>query len=270
MSVFIWTYKASGNLMASVRFNPARHHLNPRIWGGCPIGLLPVIADQVWWEIQHFVAPKVALTEAQITRLDIARDFVLTSGERSAILTAASKVPVRYATRRHLWLSPKGIPQTLYASTKHQGGVRAYDHHARHGTSPEGTFRVEAQVHQKRLSKADITHLTDLSPTSVDLLYSERFDWSGFGTPAVFIHRRTEQIWSLASDPGHRLTPLQALRFLGSECLVAAGIDPTIGNSTAAVHRTLTRSLGTTHLDQDIPEIIRLHPAHDQPLRATA
>ncbi|MGI8757134.1 MAG: hypothetical protein ACR2MB_15025 [Acidimicrobiales bacterium] len=270
MDVFVWTYMAKGKLMASVRYNPARHALNPRGWGGCPINLLPVISEQVWWEIQNYVGPTVALSEAQVTRLDVNRDFTVTPAERTAILKAASSVPVPYATRRTLWLSTQGIPETLYATTKRQGGVKGYDHHARHHISPPGTFRVEAQVHRDRLNRAGITRVADLGPSTIGDLYLERFMWSGFGTPVVFTHARTKQIWDRAQDPTDPLTPLQAVRLLGRDCLLDAGIKPPEGNSNGVARRALRRSIGVPHLDPSAPVIIRLHPAHHAPLRVAA
>lgn len=270
MFVSVWTYMAKEKLMASVRFNPARHTLNPRGWGGCPINLLPAICEQVWSEIQSYVCPTVALSEAEVTRVDLNRDFTVTPAEQAAILRAASGVPVRHATRRHMWFSSQGIPESLYASTKHRGGVKGYDHHARHHISPPGTFRVEAQIHRERLNRAGITRVTDLGPSTIGGLFHERFEWSGFGTPVVFTAVHTEQIWNLVQDSTEPLTSLQAIRLLGRERLLEVGIEAPEGNSNAVVRRRLRRAIGVPHFDPSAPVIIRLDPAHDAPLRSAA
>lgn len=270
MRVLVWTYMSDGMLMASVRFNPARHALNPRVWGGCPINMLPVLIEQVWWEMQEYLCPAVALAEAECTRLDINRDFILTGAERTAILLAASRVPVPRATRRTLWMSSKGTPESLYAFTKSQGGVRGYDHHGHHHTSPPGTFRVEAQIHQRRLNKAGISTVSDLGPSTIGDLFRERFEWSGFGTPVVYRHARIERIWNLAQDPGQPLTPLQAQRLIGVEALQQAGIKIPEGTTTLSARNALRAALGAAHDSLDAPTVIRLDPAYDQPVKDAA
>lgn len=268
--VFLWIYLTSGEWYASLRFNPSKHRLNPRVWGGLPIDLLPTVLQAVWWEAQNYVNPLVALREARVSRLDACRDFLISDGPRSAILSGAIKVPVRYATRRSLWSNSRGIPKTVYASTRHQGCVRGYDHADRHGTSPLGTFRVEAQGHRDWLARADIKVVADLGPSTIASFFEERFDWSGLGVPVVYEHSRTERLWNLAMDPASGLSRLQVVRLLGRERLIEAGIDPSEGNDTSALRRALRLTAGVPHLDPAVPEIIRLDPRFDRPVRTIA
>lgn len=270
MPVFVWLYTIDGHWMASVRFNPTSHAINPRGWGGLPIGLLPIVLETFWYEAQRHINPTVALPEARLKRLDVCRDFQVSAGERAAIFEAAIKVPVPYATRRSMWPNARGIPQTVYASTKRQGCVRAYDHSSHHNTSPQGTMRVEAQGHSDWLARADMESVADLGPTTVTDFFTERFHWSGFGTPAVYEQTLIERLWKLTEDPTSGITPSKLASHLGRERLIEAGIDLAESNTNASTRRTLQRTFGIAHTNARTPEIIRLDPAHDEPLRFTA
>jgi hypothetical protein len=268
--VLVWLYRLEEQWWASMRFNPARHALNPRVWGGLPIGLLVTILTRVWCEAQNHVLALVALAEAQVARLDVCRDFEITDGERAAILVGAIKAPVRYATRRTLWSNSRGIATSVYTSTRHQGSVRGYDHAERHGTSPQGTFRVEAQGHRDWLARAGIGTVADLGPSTIASFYEERFGWSGLGVPVVYKHRRTERLWDLSQDTASGLSPLQVTRILGREQLIEAGITVGEGNDSRALRQALRLIAGVPHLDADAPEVILLDPRFDRPLRAVA
>jgi len=271
MAVFMYVAKVTEQWMAYVVFNPAKHAINLDPWKGLPISDLVGVHRAVWWELHNYVCPKVALEEVGLRRLDLCRDHTMSSSAMNAVMTAASKVKVPYATKRTMYVSGNGTLESVYTGTKRQGCVRGYDHHACHGTSPKGTFRVEVQAHTKWMDRyGDMTTVADLSPTSITDLYLNRFEWSGFGTPAIHEHTRTEQMWEMATGTNATITPMQVTRLLGRERLLDAGIDPGEGTSTASLRRALTARLGVPHRDPDCPQVIRLDPRYDRPVEVAA
>jgi hypothetical protein len=269
VEVTVWIKQMTIGWWVFLHCNPARHHRNPTPWRGLPIPDLPSVTGEIWSDLHHHVSPRVTLEKAELRRLDAARDFFVTAAERASLLTGLSKAPVLYATRRSLHTDRKGDPQTLYASTKREGCVRAYDHHAHHGTSPPGTLRVEVQAHRHWADRyGGIETVGDISPSAITDLYLNRFSWAAMDIAVVFDQARTERLWSLAQQPASGITPIQATRLLGVERLRGAGIEVPEGHSTASARRAVTAALGLPHASVGAPAYLRLDPAHDEPIRS--
>lgn len=257
--------------VAKVEFNPSEFCGNPDPTRALPTPDLPAAVAAVWWPMQEFVAPKVAMSEATVIRIDVARDFEVEPVAQVALLKGLHRVPVPYAKFRPLFSSTRGVPETLYAGTRKQGMVRIYDRHAKDRSLPVGVLRVEVEARTKwALRYGGIETVADISPSTVTDLFVNRFEWSGTGLPVIYEQARLKRLWGLTEDPATKVKRLDAIRFAGVERLQRAGIDVPEGNSAISARNALSAALGASHDSLDAPEIIRLDPHFDRPVRSIA
>lgn len=253
---------------ASVSFNPSHHPASTDPWAACPLSLLDEVVDDVWQIVGRLISPLTCLGGAPVDRVDVARNFKVSTAHQRTLVRAWSSSEVPRATSRPVWHSPMGVPTNFSTGTKKRGMVRVYDHALKHG-SPPGTFRVEveAREHWAR-THGGIRVVDDICPATVEALYLDRFRYAGLHLPTTHEKARLDRLHALAVGPDPRLTLGQLPRLVGYEHLVAHGIVLPEGHTTRAQRRKVTELVGLPHRDDDAPEIIRLDPRYDEPLLA--
>jgi hypothetical protein len=256
---------------AKVRFNPSEFVSNPEPLSALPITDLTQAVSAVWDKTLEFMAPKVGMTEANVTRIDIARDFLVEATAQVALMEGLHKIPVPYATFRPLYNSSRGVPQSLYVGTKKEGMVRVYDRHAKDRAAPRATLRVEVEARRKWAGRyGHIETVADLGPSTITELFINRFTWANVGEPVIYESARLQRLWDLTQDPTSPVNPLLAIRFAGGERLQQAGIELVERNSSAAARNALRAVVGASHGSQSAPAYIRLDLAYNTPRQADA
>ena len=221
-------------------------------------------------EVHKLVAPVDAHPTWQVRRLDLARAYTINPVDQRALLTGWTRVPSK-ASSKGLYANSKGVPGSITVGTKTRGKVIAYDHHAKHATSPANTFRVEVQARQAWCNNyGGIETIADISPSACTDLYENRVAWAGLNTPVLQHHDRVRRLHDHAVDPDTDLTVRQLPGVLGREVLLEAGIDPHEGNSTQSRRRARTLVTGVAHIEPDGPTALHLDPHHDEPIYGVA
>ena len=167
-----------------VEFNPSRW-IDPTGWTTAPLTEIGSVVDAVWESIAPVFEPTVNVSEAEVRRLDIARDF--TGVER----------PNRYLMRLDTNArAVKMLNRTHYVSTVNDGWtiqltngsgkhMRMYDkHHQSGGRAPFGSIRFEVELHKWLTNHgSNIRTIADITPWAVS--QTARYWWreSCFGVP---------------------------------------------------------------------------------------
>lgn len=249
---------------AKVSFNPRRHPASPDTWHGCPVAVLDEVLDEVWAAVDRVVARRVPREHAGVAEIHVARDHTVPPEVQPTFLTAWSHQPVPRATRRPLWHSPEGRPQSFSTGTKVHGLVRAYDHSALHG-SPVGTFRVEVEAHDQWASAyGGISTVADINAETIQALYCDRYRYAGLHLPVIHRASRFRRLYELTQEPSPLLTVRQLPGFVGREHLFEHGIVLTEGSSTHSLRRRVNERVGLAH--DDHVDTLVLDPHYDEPL----
>lgn len=241
VTIMVGLTTIKGKPSAKIECNPARladpegcELLDPRLLG-------PAV-DVMFRRAAELVEPACDPLDANVTRVDVARDF---RGITSPSLLINGLGPIRrpWARRSFTYNDPgRANAETLFVGSG-AGGVRLYDQHQAYADkgAPEGSLRWEVEARRDWLAKCGIRHVTDLDPVSVCRLAAERWSWSAMGTPvagpvhAVDVLRR-----EVAA--GH-LKAATAARMLGSSVMHVLG-GPGVSRMTEYRYRKIAKELG--------------------------
>lgn len=250
----------------SISYNPSHHPAWTDPWAACSLDCLGDVTNDVWRFAQPLITPEQPTGQAQVARIDIARNFTIPRSQQQALLHAWSACPVKRATRRPLWHSAAGEPEGFSTGNKTQGMVRGYDHARKHG-SPPSTFRVEVEArHGWAATYGAINVEADISADAVQRLFMSRYEYACLHRPVVHEAVYLDRLRALAEGPDPILTVGRLPGLVGREHLAINGIVLPEGHSTRSERRKVIDHVGVAHHDHNAPRTIRLDPHHDEPL----
>ena len=167
-----------------VEFNPSRW-VDPTGWVAAPLLDVHSVIGLAWDSVSTVFEPEVDLPDAEVRRLDIARDFVGVEHPNHYLMRLDTNArAIRTLQRTHFVSGKNGgwTIQLTNASGKH---IRMYDKHRQtQGRAPEGTIRFEVEMHGwLRNHGSDIRTVSDITPSAISR--AARYWWheSRFGTP---------------------------------------------------------------------------------------
>lgn len=184
---------------ASFTFNAARVAGLPD-----PVLLPPDLLASVVGRVTYFISPVVASSvvgidrstgeialesdwqeRVRLSRLDLARDFLLSAQELGAMKPGLREVEPSHV-RRSDGVKDKSGGWTLYAKTKKSGLDRLYDKFAEsRGAVAAGTTRFEAQLQGQRLKSAGLATLGTVTEDRCLAALAKRWNATRWGTPVI-------------------------------------------------------------------------------------
>ncbi len=210
---------------AGFEFNPSRI-IDPFGTGLATMEQTALLTEGVWSVVTQHAAPTVDLLSAQVTRIDLARDFY-GSMEPAQLILGLSRVQRSYQGDPALRINGKtGELQSLRVGSD-ENLVRLYRKDQESG-GLDGTscIRWECQVRSRPLKRFGISTFADLTPEIITELAEYRWAWSQMGTP-VFTGRGSLDLWSGPNSPD----PMNGRIYLDLDRLARSGVWPTTNYS---------------------------------------
>ncbi len=240
-TIMVGVTTIAGRPWGKIETNPARFAdptgcslLDPRLVG-------PAV-HAMWLRASELVEPDCDILDANITRLDVSRDF---RGITSPSLFVSGLGPIRrpWAKRSFTYNDPgRSNAQTLFVGSG-AGGVRLYDQHAAYADkgAPEGSLRWEVEARKDWLARCDMRHVADLDPFRVERLARERWDWSAMGHPVTGPVHAVDVLRRAVAEK--TISRSVASRMLGSYVMDALG-GPGVSRRTEYRYQALGKRLG--------------------------
>lgn len=179
-----------GRLLARIEFNPSRIPYPDAAAGNVSPEELPRVLLTVgrylasWLKVPGSGEPNphIALTSGTVSRLDIARDFVLPSGRTPGRLLTALK-QVSRPSRPTVALLGEGATVETLEIRKTAYSVIVYDQRACHGSAVSTDLRFEVQMRREALRKFGLR-----SPGGIDTVkcleaVKYYWEWTRMGAP---------------------------------------------------------------------------------------
>lgn len=170
--------------MGFVEFNPSRW-LDPTGWSPAPLLQTQSVIGLVWESVSPVFEPTVDLSEAEVRRLDIARDFEGVSQPNHYLMRLDTNARAIRTLQRTHFVSGKNEGWTIQLTNASGKHIRLYDKHRQtRGRAPEGTVRFEVELHKWLVNNgSSIKTVPDITPEAVSR--AARYWWheSGFGAP---------------------------------------------------------------------------------------
>lgn len=170
--------------MGFVEFNPSRW-LDPTGWSPAPLLQAQSVIGLVWESVSSVFEPTVELSEAQVRRLDIARDFEGVSQPNHYLMRLDTNARAIRTLQRTHFVSGKNEGWTIQLTNASGKHIRLYDKHRQtQGRAPEGTVRFEIELHKWLTNNgSNIKTVPDITPEAVSRAARYWWNESGFGAP---------------------------------------------------------------------------------------
>lgn len=232
---------ATGQTWAKVEFNPSR------IWDpeghslATPLQAVEALDQVVGVAIDEgYFDPLVgSVAEMNCKRLDVAADFGNVHNPEH-IIGGLIGVHRPYARKTGVFHdSQRSGAQTLLVGGR-QSEVRLYDKEAETKAAVTNTLRWEGQCRSNWLDRyGDIKRVSDITPSNVESLGMNRWDWSAMGQQVVSTAQMVTDIVSRSE-----LSPTEQQRLLGLLMQQAYGVSVRQSRTTASKYRKIARELG--------------------------
>jgi hypothetical protein len=183
VGVFVSVVEVAGRgPFGKVECNPARF-ADPAGCSLLPLAQVPAALAVMWAAASEYVEPSCRLEDANVKRVDVARDF---RGVTSPSLYVEGLGPLRrpYARRSFTYNDPaRANAQTLFVGSN-AGGVRLYDQYAAYADkgAPEGSLRFEVEARSGWLEKLGVRTVRTLDAVALERVALERWEWSKMGS----------------------------------------------------------------------------------------
>lgn len=167
-----------------VEFNPSRW-VDPTGWTAAPLLDVHSVIGLAWESVSTVFEPVIDLPDAEVRRLDIARDFVGVEHPNHYLMRLDTNARAIRTLQRTHFVSGKNGGWTLQLTNGSGKHIRMYDKHRQtQGRAPEGSIRFEVELHGwLRNHGSNIRTVSDITPSAV--CRAARYWWheSRFGTP---------------------------------------------------------------------------------------
>lgn len=227
---------------AHLEWNPARHLDRGGTSLASVAGTLSSAA-QVWRAASELVDPAGPVSMALVRRLDVARDFDVTSPSR--LLSGLVLLPRAWARSTQVWVDAQSGRIESIQTGGRSSHVRLYDKQAQAPAKvPTPRLRWELQARRRWLDAyGSIARLADLTETAVAALASDRWLWSQMGTTVSDLGVTSHRVTGLGLSPSRHCT------LVGYLVLRSLGELPTFASQTVRTYEDLARHIGATDSD---------------------
>ena len=252
-----------GPVIGRVEFNPSRV-VDPDGVSLCPVALAGDTFVSAVNAARALVEPSNVddLDSYSLTRVDVAKDFDCGSSP-SPLIRGLAPIPRKFSRKNLVHADPsRNGAQTLLVGSFKSGSVRLYDKSAEtQGVVPEGVVRWECEARRDWIRRyGDMKSVGDLVSRGVEVLGSNRFDWSCMG---VEITSRSDMLAVLDMSG---LSAQQGCAFVGWLWAMQVGSPIVLSKNTVTKYRKIQRDLNigsisdwpvvSMRLDWDSGEVI--------------
>jgi hypothetical protein len=235
--VHLTVHPSPTGIWAQLEWNPARVH-DPHGTSLAAVDDVHSSAAEVWTAATELVTPADRMESALVRRLDVARDFNVTSPSR--LLSGLVFLIRAWARSTIVWVNPRsGHVETIQTGGR-SSHIRLYDKQAESPdkvTAPRLRWELQARRNWL-LQYSSITTLADVSEAAVACLAMDRWRWSRMGTSVSGLDAAASRVKALD------VSPKTECMLVGYLLLRGLGELPALAGTTRRKYEDLAKGVG--------------------------